>query len=74
MVPNLDNMAWLGSNITYTPHPEFIGIDMLQLVIQDRWGTFSDVVTIKMVVMENKCQNGGQCESKSWSQLFYPQT
>ena len=64
VVPNLNNMAWFGINITYTPNKEFIGVDIIQFVIQDRWGTFSDVVTLTMVVMMHKCENGGQCLSK----------
>ena len=71
MVPNLESMAWFGRNVSYTPHKEFIGVDTIQFVMQDRWGTFSDVVTLRMVVMENKCQNGGKCQSKNFTNIFF---
>ena len=62
-------MAWFGMNVSYTPQTEYIGVDTIQFVLQDRWGTFSDVVTLKMVVMESKCQNGGLCTSKKTANI-----
>lgn len=53
-----------GVYISYTNNePSFVGIDSIKIVAQDETGTFSDVVTVTVVVMENKCQHG-YCISK----------
>lgn len=45
----------------------FIGIDRIKLVAKDSNETFSDVITVTVVVMENKCIHGS-CKSNV---IFY---
>ncbi|XP_053400990.1 uncharacterized protein LOC123541000 [Mercenaria mercenaria] len=54
---------WKGVSINYTQeNTSFIGLDTIKVVAQDENGIFSDVVSVTLVVMENKCQHG-QCKS-----------
>lgn len=57
-------MDWVGYNVVYMYNGTFVGIETIKLVAQDNMTVFSDVVTISLVVMENKCENGGVCKSK----------
>lgn len=41
----------------------FVGIDKIIMVAKDSNGTFSDVITVTVVIMENKCVHGS-CKSK----------
>jgi hypothetical protein len=58
------DVEWTGIYINYTQeNTSFIGIDTVKIVAMDESGTFSDVVSVTLVVMENKCQHG-HCKSK----------
>ncbi|XP_053401006.1 uncharacterized protein LOC123523226 isoform X2 [Mercenaria mercenaria] len=54
---------WKGIYINYTrADTSFIGLDTIKIVAQDEAGAFSDVVSITLVIMENKCRHG-KCKS-----------
>ncbi|XP_060596420.1 uncharacterized protein LOC132750448 [Ruditapes philippinarum] len=60
---NPTNVEWKGVYINYTQdNTSFIGIDTIKIVAMDESGTYSDVVSLTLVVMENNCQHG-HCKS-----------
>jgi hypothetical protein len=63
-LPNPSSAAWKGVSVIYTQdNTSFVGIETIKLVAQDENGTFSDVINVQLVIMENKCQHG-KCLSK----------
>lgn len=63
-----DSTLWHGYYINYTLlDTNYTGIDSMKLVAQDGSGTYSDVISVVMVIMEEKCLNGGKCKSNSAS-------
>ena len=54
-------MAWILAHITYTQRTTYSGVDTIQIVVQDSVGTYSDVITIKIIMMEMPCLHGGEC-------------
>lgn len=55
--------AWKSARITYSLiNDSFFGIDRIKVAAMDSNGTFSDVITVTVVVMENKCIHGN-CKS-----------
>lgn len=75
---NFDNMAWLAYKVSYQlSNNSYYGLESMKLVAQDSTGTYSDVVTVEVGIMEMKCVNNGKCKGKfhycffiSWYQLF----
>ena len=54
-------MIWILSKLEYTQNTTFSGIDTIQLVVQDSGVTYSDPITIKVVMMQMPCLHGGEC-------------
>ncbi|KAI8516756.1 hypothetical protein Bbelb_053370 [Branchiostoma belcheri] len=57
----LQDMAWVFTTLTYRPHENFTGKDVIQINAKDQHGGLSRVVTLDLYVLENLCQNGGEC-------------
>ncbi|KAK6174798.1 hypothetical protein SNE40_013376 [Patella caerulea] len=57
------DMTWSYYTMTYQPKNGVIGYDDIRLFINDRQGSSSDVVTLRMAMMEQPCLNGGMCRS-----------
>ena len=62
---DLNTMSWKGLRITYNVTPEYYGQEIIKLVGYDSSGTYSDVVTVNLVIMKDTCLNEGVCASKS---------
>lgn len=65
IVSNLAAMDWQSKTLVYHQNANFTGT--IKVVAEDSSGTFSDVLTIQIAVVINKCQNGGVCTSLSAS-------
>jgi hypothetical protein len=60
-------MSWQAIVISFTLfNTTSTGIGELIMVAQDDNGTYSDVVTVAVVIMENKCAHG-TCKSNELS-------
>jgi len=60
-----ESALWYGYYVNYTvTDTNFTGIDAMKLVAQDNAGVYSEVITVTVAVMEEKCVNGGNCKSK----------
>ncbi|XP_078655664.1 uncharacterized protein LOC144902238 [Branchiostoma floridae x Branchiostoma belcheri] len=57
----LQDMAWVFTTLTYRPHQNFTGKDVIQINAKDQHGGLSRVVTLDLYVLENLCQHGGEC-------------
>ena len=62
-VPATDphKMTWVLAHVSYVQGTAYTGIDSIQMVVQDSLGTYSDPVTLKLVIMEMPCLHGGEC-------------
>ena len=54
-------MAWLVIQLLYEQPTPFTGIESVQIVVQDLEGVYSDVITLKIVMVEMPCLHGGTC-------------
>ncbi|XP_066275501.1 uncharacterized protein [Branchiostoma lanceolatum] len=57
----VQDMAWVFTTLTYRPHANFTGKDVIMINAKDQHGGLSRVVTLDLYVLENLCQHGGQC-------------
>ncbi|XP_070560578.1 uncharacterized protein [Ptychodera flava] len=56
-----DRLAWVFSSLAYVPDKDFHGQDSFKLNAIDRSGAHSEVITLKVYVLANPCENGGVC-------------
>ncbi|KAL8577054.1 hypothetical protein ACOMHN_049914 [Nucella lapillus] len=59
------SLSWRYVTLTYRPDNYTFGYDYLRLVATDDGGLSSLVTTVKFVVMEMPCENGGTCIPQS---------
>ncbi|CAH1259457.1 HEG1 [Branchiostoma lanceolatum] len=57
----VQDMAWVFTTLTYRPHRNFTGKDVIKINAMDQHGGLSRVVTLDLYVLENHCQHGGEC-------------
>ncbi|XP_035668226.1 uncharacterized protein LOC118410560 [Branchiostoma floridae] len=57
----LQDMAWVFTTLTYRPHTNFTGRDVIKINARDQHGGISRVVTLDLYVLENLCEHGGEC-------------
>ncbi|XP_066289112.1 uncharacterized protein [Branchiostoma lanceolatum] len=57
----VQDMAWVFTTLTYRPHRNFTGKDVIKINAMDQHGGLSRVVTLDLYVLENLCQHGGEC-------------
>ncbi|CAH1239174.1 HEG1 [Branchiostoma lanceolatum] len=57
----VQEMAWVFTTLTYRPHINFTGKDVIKINAKDQHGGLSRVVTLDLYVLENLCQHGGEC-------------
>ncbi|XP_067658325.1 uncharacterized protein [Haliotis asinina] len=60
-----DSVSWIYKIFRYEPDTEFYGFDEIRLYVQDQTGLYSDIITLKFVIMERPCQNEAKCKSKN---------
>ena len=62
----LDYITFVGAYITYLPNdPDFIGIDVIDILVQDSDGRQSTTINITIEVLPSLCQNNGVCRGSA---------
>nr|XP_006813512.1 PREDICTED: uncharacterized protein LOC102801625 [Saccoglossus kowalevskii] len=57
----ISRQAWVASLIRYRPNDYYYGNDELKITTKDFLGANSEIVTVKLYIMENKCSQNGKC-------------